>query len=785
MFKIFDRYLVREILLPFVLALVVATFILLMPPIMDTAQQLIEKGVEAGTIVRILVTLLPQSLCVTIPMALLYGILMGLGRLSADREFVALQACGVSVFRTLRPIAVLALAAFAADQYMMLVALPNANQTFREITFNVVASKAESDVKPRTFYEGFPNRVIYVRDVVPGGGWRDVFLADNTRTDQTTVFFASRGRLLIDREKRSVQLVLETGTSHTTYTARPDSYTPSSFEQLIVNLDADAVFKRTTVLKGDNERTIAELRALAAENRSHGQPDTNQRFTIQQKFSIPMSCLVLAAIGLALGASNRKDGTLASFALGSGVIFIYYVLLYLGRAAANGGRLSPTLAPWVVNIVLGLAGAALVFWRAGASGEAVRIPIPRWLSREAREAARPDGTPSGGSARNRVVVVVRIPQIEWPRPTLLDLYVARQYLTVFLLAFVSLISIFYIATFIDLADKLFRGSTTTLMLVRYFYFQTPQYIYFILPLAALLSTLVTLGVMTKNSEMIVMRACGISLYRSAMPLVLFAVVLSAALFGLQEYVLADSNREAGRLNAVIRQFPTQTFGTLNRRWIIGQNGDIYHYEQFDPSRNRFDRMSIFTPDPASWSLKAMTFAGDVTYSRQGAERVWIAHRGWDRQFGFKRPRKGPIVPAVSYTPFDERPMAIETPSYFKADEPEADRMTFGELQRYIERMQSAGYRVVSYQVQLQRKVAFPVVTLIMTLLAVPFAVTTGRSGALYGIGIGISLAIVYWTAQSVFGAMGAAGLFPPLLAAWAPNILFGAAAGYMLLTVRT
>jgi lipopolysaccharide export LptBFGC system permease protein LptF len=88
-------------------------------------------------------------------------------------------------------------------------------------------------------------------------------------------------------------------------------------------------------------------------------------------------------------------------------------------------------------------------------------------------------------------------------------------------------------------------------------------------------------------------------------------------------------------------------------------------------------------------------------------------------------------------------------------------------------------------VQLQRKVAFPFVTLIMTLLAVPFAVTTGRSGALYGIGIGIALAIVYWTAQSVFGAMGSAGLISPLLAAWAPNILFGAAAGYMLLTVRT
>ena len=88
-------------------------------------------------------------------------------------------------------------------------------------------------------------------------------------------------------------------------------------------------------------------------------------------------------------------------------------------------------------------------------------------------------------------------------------------------------------------------------------------------------------------------------------------------------------------------------------------------------------------------------------------------------------------------------------------------------------------------VQLQRKIAFPFVTLVMTLLAVPFAVTTGRSGAFYGIGVGLVLALVYWTALSIFGALGAGGWMSPILAAWAPNILFGAAAACMLLTVRT
>jgi LPS export ABC transporter permease LptG/LPS export ABC transporter permease LptF len=775
---------VREILLPFFLGLLILTFILLMPPILENARDLLAKGVDFGTVFRILLTLTPQALSITIPMALLYGILMGLGRLSADREFVALQACGVSIFRALRPIALLAGVAFAADQYVLLVALPNANQTFREITFNVVAGKAESDVKPRAFYQGFPSRVIYVRDVKPNIGWQDVFLADTTRPDQTSVYFASGGRLLIDRDRRSVQLVLTDGTLHTTFAAQPERYDVSSFDRLVLNMDAESVFKRTQLLKGDNEMTIAELQAEIEKRRAQGIPYATQLFTIQQKFSIPVSCLVLAAIGLAFGASNRKDGTLASFALGSGVIFVYYIFMYMSRAAANGGRMSPSLAPWVPNVVLGIAGVALVIWRASASGESVRIPLPRLFGR--RGAPGVPASPEGRTSRgDRVVLVIRIPQLHFPRPSLLDLYVARQYVTVFLLACFSLMGIFYIATFIDLADKLFRGATTGAMLLRFFYFQTPQYVYYVIPLAALLSTLVTIGVLTKNSELIVMRACGVSLYRSALPLVLFSLMLSGLLFVLQERVLAESNREAKRLEGIIRGWPPQTFsGMLSRRWIVGQNGDLYYYEYFDPRGNQFNRFSVFHPDAGRWRLDGLTFATDVAYVRQGDRYTWRARNGWHRQFGVS-PKSDAARPAVAYQPFAERGLPLEPPAYFKADNPDAERMSYDELRAYVAQIQKSGYYAVPYQVELQRKVAFPFVTLIMTMIAVPFAVTTGRRGALYGVGIGIVLAIVYWTAQSMFGAIGAAGLLSPTLAAWAPNILFAAAASYMLLTVRT
>jgi lipopolysaccharide export LptBFGC system permease protein LptF len=128
---------------------------------------------------------------------------------------------------------------------------------------------------------------------------------------------------------------------------------------------------------------------------------------------------------------------------------------------------------------------------------------------------------------------------------------------------------------------------------------------------------------------------------------------------------------------------------------------------------------------------------------------------------------------------------MEPADYFMTEIPEPRRMNHRQLQTYINDLRQSGYDVREHEVELHRKTAFPFVTLVMTCIAIPFAVTTGRRGAMYGIGIGIALALLYWTMISVFAALGASGVMSPLLAAWAPNLLFGAAGLALLLTVRT
>src|SRR3954471_18176780 len=155
MLRTIDRYVIREVIPPFVLSLLIFTFLLEIPPVMRDLETLVAKGVPWQVAGRIIITLIPQALGLTIPMALLTGLLIGLGRLSADREAVALLACGVSPYRLLRPVLLMASVAAAATTYVMIKAIPDANQTFREITFDVITKRVENDIHPRVFFEDF------------------------------------------------------------------------------------------------------------------------------------------------------------------------------------------------------------------------------------------------------------------------------------------------------------------------------------------------------------------------------------------------------------------------------------------------------------------------------------------------------------------------------------------------------------------------------------------------------------------------------------------------------
>lgn len=789
MLRIIDRYLIRETIAPFLLALVVFTFILQLPPLMDVVKKLLEKGVDAWSIVRILWNLIPHALGVTIPMALLVGLLISLGRLSADREAVALQACGVSLARLLRPVATIALVGWALTLYVMLELIPAGNRHYQEIIHDLMSAKIETDVKPRVFYEDFPNLVLYASDVPRGGGgWKDLFLSDSRDPAQPLILLARRGRMIMDPQKQQVDLLLEDGSQHRPDKDDPNKYRVEHFRRHTIVLDPSTVFPKSGAMHGPAEMTIPELQAEIEIAKKEQRSPHNLIMAIHQKFSIPVACLVFAVLALGLGVSNRKDGKQASFVIGLGVVFVYWALMYTGQSMAKAHWVPAEIAMWIPNIVLGAAGLGLLIWRHRIADSGLQITLPSWDSIRQRlpfarttaaaastlVPARPRTATAGKGSRKQVKLVIRVPHGVVPRMRILDGYVGKLYLQIFSLSFLGLLGIFYIASFIDQSDKLFKGTATGRQLLLFLWYSTPQYVYYLMPLSALISTLVTIGLLTKSSELIVMRACGISLYRVALPLLTLGLVWSGALFGLEESILANANRQAEQLRHVMRGGSPRAFDVMNRQWVAGKNGQLYHYAYFDPRLNLLNELSIYEFDDEGWRLTKRTQAAQAVYRN----RQWEADRGWVRTFDAK-------TDASQFTNFASMTLPLEGVEYFATEQPDAERMSFSDLQRYIGSLKTSGFDVVPYTVALHRKVSFPFVAVVMTLIGVPFAVTTGRRGALYGIGIGIFLAISYWGLFILFTAIGSAGMLAPVLAAWAPNVLFLTVATYLLLTVRT
>jgi lipopolysaccharide export system permease protein len=782
MLKTIDRYVIREVVPPFLLALLIFTFVLELPPLMGELERLLAKGVPWPTVGRIIVLLSPQALGLTIPMALLVGLLIGLGRLSTDRESVALLACGVSPYRLLRPVMVIAAVAMAATLYVMIAAIPDANQKYREILFATLSKKVESDIRPRVFFQEFPNWVLYPRNEAEPGesGWRDVLLANTTKPEAVDLYLAKRGQVVLDPVKRTVELILIDGTSYAT--GEPGQSSTTRFGQQIIRLDPNSVFPPVDLARGLTEKTIAQLRKDINEKVGRKEATHNEIMAIHAKFSIPTACVVFSLIALALGLRVSKDGKLGGFVIGIGVIFAYYILMFLAESLAKGHRIPAEYARWVPNLLLGPFGIAAMIWRAGhAEGRiplSARLPhlrIPAWFLRSGSLPATTSehvATPPN-AARRRVVLVVRLPRFNAPTPSLLDRYISRLYVRVAGLSFLALLGLFYISTFIDRSDKVFKGQATTAMIGQLLVLMTPQFIYYVIPIAALLSALVTYGLLARSSELTVMKACGISLYRTALSVVVLSLGMSAVLFALEQRLMASANRQAEELDARIRGRQPKTLNLLSRRWVVGADRVIYHYGLFDPGKNEMFGLSAFTPRKDRWGLASSTFVRHAIY-RNGA---WVGEQGWMQDFTIDPPK---------WTTIEHSPLpGVESPEYFTTEPPDAELMSVSELLRYIEELEPSGYNATPLKVELHRKLAFPFVTLVMALLAVPFGVSAGRHGALYGVGLGIVIALSYWILISAFVAIGKAGLLTPALAGWAPNILVVGLAGYLFLRVRT
>jgi LPS export ABC transporter permease LptG len=280
-----------------------------------------------------------------------------------------------------------------------------------------------------------------------------------------------------------------------------------------------------------------------------------------------------------------------------------------------------------------------------------------------------------------------------------------------------------------------------------------------------------------------MKATGISLYRVVAPILVLAAVLAAALFAFDESYLPDANRRQEQLRAQIKGKPAQTFLLPGRKWISGQTdkaGDparIFYYQAFDSDHDVFDNLTVFEFDPATFTLQRRIFAASARWDP--VVNNWVFEHGWQRTFSGET--------TASYQPFTVAtfPEIREQPSYFTKEYIPSQEMNYNELSDYITDLRQSGFDTKRLLVQLYKKIAYPLITLVMAVLAIPFALSMGKKGSLTGIATAIGLAIAYYVVALVFESLGNVNTLPAVLAAWTPDLLFGITGAYLLLRTPT
>jgi LPS export ABC transporter permease LptG/LPS export ABC transporter permease LptF len=770
MTRILDRYVFREVIPSFLLGIFVFTFVILLNEILRFAQRLVSQSASLSDTLGILLNLLPSVLCLTIPMGFLLGVLIALGRLAADSEIIAMRASGVSLYRLLSPILFAAALAWGATSYLIIEVLPDSNQRVRQLFFKILTSHAGTEVRPRVFYDRlFPNLMFLVLDTPTDVSyWENVILADLSDPQSPRLTFANQGQLLIDPDARTVTFYLKDAELHQVSHRRPAEYQRQISKEIFLPLPTDTFFppEDLNVPRGARELSLAQLRASYTEK---GEPVYLTE--IHKKFSIPFACFVFGVLGLALGVRNRRDGRSWGFIVSLVVIFVYYILIDIGENMAISGRLSPLLGMWAPNIILGTGALALLL-RAARESHGGFPKIDVWwpaLGSKLRGWRRDRKRTPG-----KTVILLRVPRVTVRFPNTLDRYVGREFTRFFVLILLALVNVYVLGLLIDVIADAFENNIQGKLVLQYLAFAQPQILFHMLPLSTLMATLVCFAILTKTSELTAAKAGGISLYRLAVPAVLMGVIVSAGCFALQEYLLPFANRRAAELRDEIKKSPVQTYNVMTRKWMMGEKPILYNYAYYDPLSRKFSGLAVYKYETDPFDITERLYAEEAIWEADiGA---WVFAKGWKRNFD-----EGRQIERFETLPVHD----MEPPSYFVKEQKRSDQMTYLELSRYVEDLKQAGYDVVPLEVARQAKFSFPLAAMVTVLIGVPFSFAPGKKGAIYGLGIAIALGLAYYVTTRIFAFMGETAMLPPLLAAWAPNVLFSIAALYGLFNVRT
>lgn len=358
---IINRYIFKEMLPPFILCLLVFSFIFLMARMIKITNWIVNYDVSILSVGLMICYSMPLFLVFVLPMSVMMSILLTFLRMSGDNEITALKTGGFSIYRFLPPVVFFFLAGFAATLFITIYAMPWASLAIKELTYSVAATNADIGLKERTFNDSFKDVMLYVNKVdIVNKELIDVFIEDKRQPDMVSTVIAPRGKLFSEPDKYVFYLLLYDGTIYQTNVddriATSIRFDSNKFKFDLQNAFADQKEKQ----KDRSEMSVSELIRYAQTRETKDKHYYKALIEMHQRFSLPFTCIALGILAMPLGLQSRAFRRSYGLILGLFFFLVYYLLLSAGSVLGKTGSVPPAIGIWVPNAVMGGIGIYLL-----------------------------------------------------------------------------------------------------------------------------------------------------------------------------------------------------------------------------------------------------------------------------------------------------------------------------------------------------------------------------------------------------------------------------------------
>jgi LPS export ABC transporter permease LptF/LPS export ABC transporter permease LptG len=762
--RLIERYVLKTIFPYAVLAFVLLTAILFVQQTGRYFETIFRGVMPAGFVYSLALAILPTVLVFTIPMGVLCGTIIGLGRMSADSEIVAMRAAGVSTWRTLWPALAVGLIASFATSYLNLKEAPRAQKQLRSVAVRSALYKLDSPVEPRMFTNDFPGYVIYVRDGdKTKGQWGRVFIRTQEADHSTNLITARAGR--IDSSSETSELVLQDAmkTRVPPPEARDQSYVVERLAMLRVVFNTGRSALLAKLQKPDSaadEMDIQDLRQFVS--RSSGVQQREAAIVYYKRMAFSVMPLVFSLFGSALALRMRRGSRGFGVLVSLLVMMLYYLVTLGGDQAARAGTIPPIVGAWLATVIALILGIIFLVLR----------PTEFRFLFGRNKTTKPVSDPAGVQpvAKRRFGPRISLSSF----PTLLDVGIVRTMAVSFTVGFIVLVLIFDLFTTFELWRFITAFGASTKLVAEYLLYLLPLISVELFPGSILVAVLLTYALIARRREAVAWWASGQSVYRLMLPGLAFAIVIAAGAWLIQERVMPQANIRQDSLRARIRGNIAQMAAGTNQRWLVSSDGSrIYAYD-FDDQKQLLLKPFIYEFDGQQIELRRVI---------RGEEGKWLP----GNQFEIKK---------AQWIKLDQAKVALESAEQLRisnVDPPAAFRPTVDRpsqlnaeaLRSYIKSLKARGADTAALAVALQRKYATPFSVIVMALIGMPLAISFGRRSTVVALSAAVVVSLAFWLLAGGFQLLGEHALLPPGPAIWTPIVLFACGGLYFISRVRT